>query len=139
MRTIRFRAKRKDNGEWVSNGTLLQFNGESGVDYYMPRRDADCHAWTDRAGVITELDCDLYPVQQSTIGQALGMEDATGHDIFENDIVEYDGSLYRVRYLRKHGKYVGWNNEAKYKTINFSASTVVGNIYDDPDMLEGES
>jgi len=136
MRTIRFRAKRTKDGEWLSNGTLLQLDGPYDLRYYMPRRDADCHVYTDGDGTITEMDCDLYPVRESTICQAVGTEDATGRDIYENDIVEYDGSLYRVRYIRKTGRFIGWNPEAKYKTINFNQSTVVGNIFDDPDLLE---
>lgn len=139
MRTIRFRAKRTKDGEWLSNGTLLQLDGPYDLRYYMPQRDADCDAWTDRSGTITQLDCNLYPVQEETICQAIGVEDATGRDVYENDIVEYDGSLYRVRYVKKSGRFIGWNPQAKYKTINFTQCTVVGNTYDDPDLLEVET
>lgn len=135
-RIVKFRAQRIDNGEWLCNGTLMQMDGQDGVTYYYMAKHGDLFSFfLDDDGIVTELDGHMYQVNPDTLCQALGAQDATGRDIYEDDIVEYSGNLYRVTYLRKRGKYVGWSDATKYRTLGFGNCTIVGNVFDDPDML----
>ena len=42
MRTIKFRGKRVDNGEWVYGGSIIKFNDDGVVTYYMPSINEKC-------------------------------------------------------------------------------------------------
>lgn len=99
MREIRYRAKRKDTGEWIKSSTLARFDDDSGSFYFMPRSQSKCWASADDNGNITDMDCTFFHVDPDTVGQFIGAQDAYGEDIFEDDIVRHNDKLYVIRYL----------------------------------------
>ena len=134
MREILFRAKRQ-NGEW-REGSLLFYPDVnrafiSSGDY-------------SRIGGIVEVD-------KKTVGQYTGLTDKNGKKIFEGDIVE---SKYTKKpYLVCFGEYTytdeygggqdacGWYNKERdgYATAlgnPYAWATVIGNIHDNPELLE---
>ena len=80
-------------------------------------------------------------VVDSVIMQAIGKEDKNGNTIFEGDIVEYEGEKYEIvydkdtaSYVLKEGKEKGWILGGKgWKKVK-----VVGNVYENPELLEQE-
>ena len=73
MRTIKFRGKRLDNGEWVYG------------DLEIRRIDMRCfiHTYNDDGTYFRQ-----FEVIPETVGQFIGIEDNYNHDVYEGDIIE---------------------------------------------------
>lgn len=121
-----FRAKRKDNGEWVvgsyiNGGFIIKTNHTECVDIF-----------------------------ENTICQCTGLKDKNSNLIWENDIVGYWDTYSTENGLAEAdciGKVV-WDDE----TISFQVTnrlsaesyevldecSVIGNIFDNPELLENE-
>ena len=138
MRDIRFRAKRKDTGEWISGSTLARFDTDSGSLYFMPRSQSKCWASADDNGNITDMECTFFHVDQETVEQFIGTQDAYGEDIFENDIVKHNDKLYVIRYLSHLARFIGKSNNSIFSVFSFKHSIIVGNIHDNPEMMEAQ-
>lgn len=135
MREILFRGKRKDNGKWAY-GFYALFASNKGLKH----------------GIYTgaENGCVIpYEVDPETVGQFTGLTDKNGKKIFEGDIVkewsshwktplkteiniyevvcEYLGSLHLIRKTE-----YGENSTPLYRR---SVVEVIGNIYDNPELL----
>ena len=128
IREVIFRGKRTDNGEWIE-GSLL------GID------------WCDKPSTYsiapnTPVSV-FYSVIPETVGQYTGLTDKNGVRIFEGDIVslvKHDGLIYKVvyvpcRYELVNSKGVNCFVLDIYKSENIE---VIGNIYDNPELLGGE-
>lgn len=150
MREILFRGKRKDNDEWVE-GDLIQI--PCGVKFIVNNKFGVC---IDGNGnfINTEAPfvCEVIP---ETVGQFTGLTDKNDNKIFESDILETegpDGADYQdvVHFGRfndddNHGnEYIGFY----VKSGNYITSLlemplgkhnycyVIGNVYDNPELLE---
>ena len=148
MREILFRGK-TSVGEWIC-GHLLEQN--------IP----DCHSYIVMS-IIAELDnrhieimdFDINEVIPETVGQFTGLTDKNGVKIFEGDIVkgiaysvERIGVIvwideiasFGVRYFKKQDPTACENSSilrcaSMGKTDEFAAE-IIGNIHDDPELLE---
>lgn len=130
-REILFKAKRKDNGEWVEG-------------YYRADPDLDRYficGWEygySENGIEREpFDEEVYP---STLCQYTGLTDK---NIWENDIVRNEkGDIGLVQWFEEHAAFMIWNktkNCVCYLAENdFSKIEVIGNIFDNADLLEVE-
>lgn len=116
MREILFRAKQTDNGEWVE-GSLIK------------------SVWMDSYGYITKSQTtDLVTVFLSTVGQYTGLTDKNGKKIFEGDIIKYSEpeiltGVYKVVYA--------FGFFSPFDCISTRHCEVIGNIHDNPELLEG--
>ena len=129
MREILFRGKRKDNGEWVE-GFLCDKN--------IIKHTRKCFDWR------RDYVCDSveeHRVDIETIGQFTGLTDKNnGKKIFEGDIVAYntlyiDGKEYQeIGYFECDKDFVSFRIHGKNMTP-FHCE-VIGNIYDNPELLE---
>ena len=138
MREILFRAKRIDNGEWVEGQYAFILNPltESGE----PIKHLICNG--------TNIFND--EIDPETICQYTGKTDEQGKKIFEGDIVGFI-DLYSTESGYSESSCLGkviWSKEecCFHVTNRLSAESwevldecmVVGNVFDNPELLKGE-
>lgn len=135
MRTIKFRGKRVDNGEWLA-GDLLQVANE----VFIAPSDGD---WFDfipwSKNNVFHLPAAKYAVIPDTVGQFTGLTDKNGKEIYEGDVAEFGNRIQgRSKVVFDNGCFMA---EAKnYETaLTYRVSMhaiVIGNIHDNPELLK---
>lgn len=143
MRTIKFRGKRLDNGEWIF-GDLLQTNeGSVCIGIHGQYIDDGMH--------FNDLYDETPYIDEDTLGQFTGLLDKNGKEIYEGDIVRYQDTMgysfigligfdegrfgfvnrRGIGTLDKDGVYADGYCSVPY-TIEYE---VLGNIHDNPELL----
>lgn len=128
-REIEFRAKDVDDNKWVYGTPAIISR-----DYWMIEKNA----YMEYGEIY-----DMYAIKQETLGQFTGICDKDGKKIYEGDIIKtgYE-DIYEVRFEEKRG---GWYPFAcgdgcgccEYEVEYPQYCKVVGNIYDNPELLGG--
>ena len=126
MREIVFRGKRADTGEWVYG----YYYSECGNTYIIVNRQAES---------MTKRNISFL-VEEDTVGQYTGIKDIDGKKIWEGDIVRYDCSdktiigqvAWSAGFFEVHVK----DGNECYAVTSFCR--VIGNVHDNPELLEGE-
>ena len=134
MREILFKAKRKDNGEWVE-GYYRSIPCMGMLEHYiMPRNPKNR--------------MEQYAIAPDTLCQCTGLTDKNGRRIWENDIVsawsEGKNAIGKV-IRRADGLYImypAYQNKEFWglcpKKNGKTTVEVIGNIFDNADLLEVE-
>ena len=137
IRNIAFKAKRKDNGEWVEGSLIIT---EGSVAYIIRSKSK---AFIPKGkNIICSAEC--YEINPDTLCQYTGLTDKNGKKIWENDIVEerHRGVITMRYHVLWDFKETSWMFETKSSArygiyaINQRKFEVVGNIFDNPDLLE---
>ena len=133
MREILFRAKREDNGEWVYGDYVRLLDAAGAVHMmHVPARNPDeCNA--------------TFYMDPKTLGQFTGLTDKNGTKIFEGDIIQTydpDEGYAVVRYddteTEFYADFVGDNvYYGLGGTFRNDDIEVIGNIYDNPELIGG--
>lgn len=141
-----YKAKRKDNNEWVYGGI-----------YYQKADEVKEEAVYIIGGSLNDVGA-AYEVIPETVGQCTGLEAKNGKLIFKNDIVKADGYIFFVEF----GKCGGVANDENYGYMGyyldgfdsmtkkvlrlglrndicyFTDIEVIGNIHDNSEFVEVE-
>ncbi len=117
MRTIKFRAKSVLNDEWVYGNLITP---------------------SERIYIFTDMHICLE-VYKETVGQFIGLNDKDGNEIYEGDILDFNGIAVEVRFVRGVFAFLPNGNLddelcGDCRTDLFAK--VIGNIYENSDMLK---
>ena len=140
MKEILFSAKRIDNGEWVE-GYIVRIDEET---CFIASKEDILAAYTDNRGT---YDGWMSVIDQETICQYTGLTDKNGNKIWENDVVKhyYDechAGCIEVGVIRWNGDEARFENfrliekYAYYLSGKKCVYEVIGNIFDNPDLLK---
>lgn len=132
-REILFKAKRKDNGEWVEGNLITNERNEN--QKYIG------YIFDERNGVIEDFD--LVEVIPDTLCQYTGLTDKNGKKIWENDIVKCKTANLRVSWHTFKASWVvskkGWMfNHFFGESMEPEDVEAIGNVFDNPELLEGK-
>lgn len=121
-----YKAKRKDNGEWVT-GSLITY------------KDGTCKIVTNCLEGNIAILVSAYDVDKDTICQCTGLKDKKDKLIWENDIIEcrlgkvivhWDDTEWK---LKNHDAFI-WYKDLYYWVISDRKAEVIGNIFDNPEL-----
>ena len=126
MRTIKFRGKPIQEDQVYENfvyGNLVKY--ASGVYNIL---------------VPIQWGFENYEIDPETIGQFTGLYDCEGEEIFEGDILDFNGLKVEVRFVRGvFALLVNGNLDEELcgDCITDLFAKVIGNVYENPDILKG--
>ena len=131
-REIKFRGKRIDNGAWETGSAVVLRQGLRGEEWFIADKMTGYHT----------------PVSRNTVGQYTGLKDRKGKEIFEGDILSvYDrqghfniivkwdkeAMAFLACYCSGDQSPLSWFSPLLSETYKIK---VIGNIYDNPELLE---
>lgn len=145
-----FKAKRLDNGEWVQGNLIQSCDATDGWEsIIIPVKNSNIFTKHIGHGYGNLGFENWYRVNPSTICQCTGLKDRNSKLIWENDIcdrkeeypeiVKYNNGDWILDYSYSKGKESGYC----YCNLGFYALErkcveVIGNIFDNPELLESE-
>lgn len=136
MREVLFRGKRVNNGEWVEGNLFIPDKEDTPTQICI--------------GInIIRINYDVIP---ETVGQFTGLTDKNGKKIFEGDIIKTKYGRLCIVVWFSSPTYVGWDlkvvetvdnclhtKKPDFSDLYYSDNLeIVGNIHDNPELLEVE-
>ncbi len=96
------------------------------------------------SGLPVERDIDNYDFDEIVLMQSTGLKDKNGKEIFEKDIVDYKG---RKAIVKWHGSYASFiyefvdelqNRTTEWQPLflSYYHFEIIGNVYENPELLE---
>ena len=134
MREILFRGQTRRKGQKVwMDGSPVDSNWVEGYGVCMGKGDFSVIYAGDHV--------EKFTVYTDTVVQFTGLTDKNGKKIFEHDIVQAhfrnNHSKQTFRVIFDDGMFLFDNNHVKVPKYDIYSMKVIGNIYDNPELLGG--
>ena len=155
MREILFRGKRLDNGNWIIGQLINYEDGRARII----KSHTDIFCYEKDESIIQTV---ANMIDPSTVGQFTGLTDKNGTKIFVGDVIKTDNGKQKAISVVKYGNfrpkmiyhmfrnYIGYepkqdqhgvycetDNEQMVLFDSPTCIEVIGNIYDNPELLGG--
>lgn len=153
-REILFGGKRKDNGEWVEGYYTELPCGSLGATIFSNDDELVCedtksyiikvftkqHTNYSNSNPLQVIECEKYEVIPETVRQFTGLTDKNGENIFEGDIMQLCSACYPCL-VYWDGKGWAWKQNGKRREIDLTREKmcIIGNLYDNPELLRSEN
>lgn len=144
MREFVFRGKPKNEAEYEELRELCEDDCESGFVYgslvVSHGKYYICTMALQIKGGISNYITTMIEVFPETVGEYTWLKDENGKRIFEGDIVtmpKYGGGRHRSVVYFRNGKFAVDGSNYSFKDICPKNMEVIGNIHDNPELLEG--
>ena len=134
MRTIKFRGKNICSDEWIYGTAVKTQIGDFIIAEDTPQNPHICPQYGYmEVGEFAE-------VWSNTIGQFTSLYDKNGKEIYEGDILDFNGIIIEVCFVR--GVFALLCNGDLDEELCGDCRTdlfakIIGNIYDNPELLKG--
>lgn len=134
-----YKAKRIDNGEWVTGNLIQSSDAEDGWEaIIIPVKNSNMFTKHIGHGYGNLGFENWYRVNLSTICRCTGSKDKNGELIYENDIMKNKHNSYRVVWDNEEGSWMlELDSVSLYglSEVNSKKYEVIGNIFDNPELL----
>ena len=140
MREILFRGKRCDNGEWVQGYYSERKDTKGNIIESVIIEDAYEQITNGQRYMRSNLNRECFRVDPETVGQFTGLTDKNGTKIFEGDIVDILTENEEIGVVVYDDG--GFQVDADGFCVDFHSNIygtdleVIGNIHDNPELLE---
>ena len=122
----------------------IKFRGRDGDDWYYGSLYVDS---VGRTAIAEKKNWWIKPVNAETVGQFTGLKDHKGREIYEGDIVECEsGRICKVVFFKSNSACCfdlvpvgGFDCKPPKESTLWKDLTVIGNIYDNPELLEAHA
>ena len=127
MREIRFRGKSLRTGDWVYGSLVVYSRSKTTSDIYDPKTS------------------EYIAIDKKTIGQYIGLKDKNGVEAYQDDLYRpwEDGRIYQITYDDQNAAFVlkqvgsGKKWPCNMMMIPYSDGGIIGNIHENPELLDG--
>lgn len=151
MREIKFRGKSTTSGKWVYGMlTTLKDLGAEMQDMIIIKKEG-----VFNEGSASPFFMEWDYIHKDTVGQFTGLKDKNGKEIYEGDIISVNGKYPKlIRYIDEWASYClanltdldcdlktrYWQQVSPCWWTDYKREIkVIGNVYDNPELLKGGS
>lgn len=144
MREILFRGKTTDKGDWVYGDLTQNHYDICDKEHILYGKKDECYISSFEINDFAMVGFHEIEVIPETVGQFTGLIDKNGTKIFEGDLClcdrhindRFDKIVFEIKYDECRGFY--GENFNEIEAYEFCMCEIVGNIYDNPELLKGE-